>query len=135
MRHMLDTCICVELLRGKAPKVFARLRRFAPDAVSISSITLAELHYGVARSSDPARHEVLLAKFLAPLSVLSFDAQAAETYGHVRAALARAGTPIGPLDTLIASHALSLGMVLVTNNEREFNRVKGLAVENWLSQA
>jgi tRNA(fMet)-specific endonuclease VapC len=131
MRHMLDTNICVDLIRGRAPGVLARLRQYAMDEIAISSITLAELQYGVSRSSDPAKHEILLAQFLAPLAVLPFDNQAAAACGQVRSSLARAGTPIGPLDTLIASHALSLNLILVTNNEREFRRVVGLRVETW----
>jgi tRNA(fMet)-specific endonuclease VapC len=131
MRHMLDTNICVDLIRGRAPGVLAQLRHYALDEVSISSITLAELQYGVARSSNPAKHEILLAQFLAPLAVLPFDNQAAATYGQVRSILARAGTPIGPLDTLIAAHASSLDLTLVTSNEREFRRVVGLRIETW----
>ena len=135
MTHcMLDTDVCVELLRGRAPAVFEHLRQFKTDDVAISSITLAELQYGVARSTRPARHELLLAEFCAPLAILPFDDLAAGTYGRVRAALARAGTPIGPLDTLIASHALSLGLTLITRNHREFSRVPGLHVESWLGQ-
>ncbi len=135
MTHcMLDTDVCVELLRGRAPAVFEHLRQFKTDDVAISSITLAELQYGVARSTRPARHELLLAEFCAPLAILPFDDLAAGTYGRVRAALARAGTPIGPLDTLIASHALSLGLTLITCNHREFSRVPGLHVESWLAQ-
>ncbi|MFH0983627.1 MAG: type II toxin-antitoxin system VapC family toxin [Planctomycetota bacterium] len=95
---------------------------------------LAELQYGVVKSARPARHEVLLAGFCAPLGILPFDSIAAETYGRVRAGLERTGTPIGPLDTLIASHALAVGVTLVTNNEREFRQVAGLLVENWLAQ-
>lgn len=131
--YMLDTSACVELIRGRAPQVFQRLRKLAVDEVGISSITLAELQYGVAKSSSPTRHRELLAKFLAPLAVLPFDDAAAETYGEVRAALEREGTPIGPLDTLIASHAVSLKTTLLTSNEREFRRVSGLRVGNWLT--
>ena len=128
---MLDTNVCIELLRGRAPGILERLRKFEIDEIAISSITLAELQYGVAKSKSPSRYEVLLAEFCAPLAILPFDNIAAETYGRVRAALDRTGTPIGPLDTLIASHALSLGVTLVTNNEREYLRVAGLLVENW----
>jgi tRNA(fMet)-specific endonuclease VapC len=132
MLRMLDTNICVELLRGRAHKVFERLRRLRADEAAISCITLAELQYGVQRSSDPGRHTGLLAAFLAPLAILPFDQLAAESYGRVRADLAARGRPIGPLDTLIAAHALSVGATLITNNEREFRRVDGLNVENWL---
>lgn len=102
--------------------------------MAISSITLAELQYGVARSARPAHHEALLAQFLAPLAIAPFDGAAAEVYGRVRADLERQGTPIGPLDTLIAAHALSLQSTLLTRNEREFRRVAGLTVRNWLTR-
>jgi tRNA(fMet)-specific endonuclease VapC len=129
---MLNTNICVELIRGRAAGVFKRLQQFSIDEVSTSSITLAELQYSVTKSANPSRNAMLLAKFGAPLAILSFDNAAAEVYGLVRGSLERKGTPIGPLDTLIASHALSLANILVTNNQREFRRVEGLPVENWL---
>ncbi len=130
---MLDTNICVGLLRGRAPEAFRRLQHHQPDDIGISSITLAELQYGVAKSARPQKNATLLAQFCVPLAILLFDSVAAETYGSVRADLERKGTPVGPLDTLIASHALSLDIPLVTNNEREFRRVAGLHVENWLA--
>jgi tRNA(fMet)-specific endonuclease VapC len=132
IRFMLDTNVCVDLLRGEAAGLFRRLRKMKVDEVALSSITLAELQYGVAKSSDPPRHEDLLAQFCAPLAIMPFDSSAAEIYGKVRTELERAGTPIGPLDTLIAAHALALDVTLVTSNEREFARVKGLRVANWL---
>lgn len=131
---MLDTNICIELLRGKAERVAVRMQDHAIDAIAISSITLGELQYGVAKSSRPAHHETLLVQFCAPLAILPFDDRAAETYGHVRSELERAGTPIGPLDTLIAAHTLAAGLALVTNNEREFERVSGLRIENWVRE-
>lgn len=130
--YMLDTDICVELLRGRAAGVFERLRGHGVDEVGISSITLAELQYGAARSSRPGYHAERVAEFCAPLAILDFDGRAAEVYGRVRAELEREGKGIGPLDTLIASHAVSLDMTLVSNNEREFRRVRGLKVENWM---
>jgi tRNA(fMet)-specific endonuclease VapC len=131
-RCLLDTNICIELLRAGSPAMLARMREHEIDAIAISAITLAELNCGVAKSSRPEHHASLLAQFCAAIGVLPFDHLAAETYGRVRANLERAGTPIGPLDTLIASHALSLGLTVVTNNVREFQRVAGLRVENWL---
>lgn len=130
---MLDTDICVQLLRGQAPRLLRRLRRRKVDEAAISSITLAELQYGAAKSARPGHHAMLLAQFLAPLAIAPFDGVAAEVYGKVRTALERQGVPIGPLDTLIAAHALSLDGTLVTRNEREFRRVEGLRVENWLT--
>jgi tRNA(fMet)-specific endonuclease VapC len=136
IRHLLDTCACIELIRGgrSSELLMARLRRKKVGTVGISAITLAELQYGVARSSAPARNRVALVEFLAPLVVAPFDDAAASAYGRLRAELQRAGRPIGPLDMLIAAHALSLSAVLVTGNEREFRRVTGLTIENWLTK-
>ncbi len=128
---MLDTNVCIDLLRGRTIKVLARMRRYEVDQLLISSVTLAELHYGASRSARPMHHELLIAQFCAPLAILPFDERAAELYGTVRSDLERIGTPIGPLDSMIASHALSLAATLVTNNEREFCRVSGLRIENW----
>jgi tRNA(fMet)-specific endonuclease VapC len=97
----------------------------------VSSITLSELEYGVAKSVDPGRNRLALAEFMTPLNVLPYDDAVAPVYGRVRVELEQAGTPIGPLDTMIAAHALSLGLTVVTDNEREFRRVSGLKVQNW----
>jgi len=132
-RLLLDTDICIHLLRKGGTKLLTRMRRHAIDDIAVSSITFAELRYGVARSDRPGHHELLLAQFFAPIGVLPFDQLAAACYGTVRATLESAGTPIGPLDTLIASHALSLDVTLVTANEREFRRVPKLRVVNWLA--
>ncbi|MFG0283292.1 MAG: type II toxin-antitoxin system VapC family toxin [Phycisphaerales bacterium JB039] len=129
--YLLDTCICIDLIRGRAPQAVRRLRRRRIGTVGISSITFAELQYGVARSSDPTRNTIALAHFCAPFDILPFDQEAASDYGAIRADLERSGTPIGPLDTLIAAHARALGAVLVTSNEREFARVGRLRIENW----
>ena len=131
---MLDTNICIELLRGGAVGVASRMQKHEIDEIAISSISLAELHYRVAKSARPAHHETLVVEFCAPLAILAFDDRAAVTYGRVRATLERAGTPISPLDTLIAAHALALNVTLVTNNEREFGRVEGLPIEDWVSK-
>jgi len=103
------------------------------DETGISAITIAELRTGAAKSLDPDGQQALLDEFLVSFALLPFDALAAYAYGWVRADLEARGKPIGPLDMLIASHALSLGLTLVTNNEREFRRVPGLKVENWLA--
>ena len=129
--HLLDTSICIEMIRGKRQAVLGRLRSMPVGSVAISTITLAELWYGVARSSDPARNAIGVAEVCAAWAMLPFDRDAAEVYGRLRAGLDQAGRGIGPLDTLIAAHALSLNAILVTCNEREFSRVEGLRVENW----
>jgi tRNA(fMet)-specific endonuclease VapC len=131
IRFILDTNVCIDLLRGKGGEILRHLRRHDPDEIGISTITLAELQHGVHKSSDPARNMQAVAKFCAAFEILPFDGLAAEAYGRIRAELELAGTPIGPLDTLIAASALAVDCVVVTNNEREFGRVNGLTVENW----
>jgi tRNA(fMet)-specific endonuclease VapC len=131
IRRLLDTSVCIELIRGRSPAIVARLRRRKIGTVGISAITLAELLHGVAKSRDPERNRVALAHFCAPLHVCPFDHEAASAYGRIRSTLEKMGTPIGPLDTLIAAHALALEATVVTNNEREFRRVPRLGVENW----
>lgn len=130
MRYLLDTNICIYAIKNRPPQVIDHLRAHAAEGLGISSISVAELFFGAAKSGS-ARNLAALRHFLEPLEIADFDAVAAEVYGDVRLALERAGTPIGPLDTQIAAHALALGAVLVTNNTREFERVAGLTVENW----
>lgn len=131
---LLDTNICIYLIRQKPRRLLDRLRGVDIRAVSVSSISVAELQYGVAKSARPEQNGIALAAFLAPLAVEPFDEAAAAAYGAVRANLERAGTPIGSLDMLIAAHALALGRTVVTNNAREFDRVAGLKVENWVDE-
>ena len=131
MTYMLDTNICIYVMKKKPENVLRRFREELDGGICISSITLAELEYGMKHSSDPVKNEQALLRFLAPLSVLPFGAAAASEYGEVRAYLQSRGTPIGPLDMLIAAHARVEGMTLVTNNMREFERVPELDLENW----
>ncbi|MEN6311225.1 MAG: PIN domain-containing protein, partial [Acidobacteriota bacterium] len=99
----------------------------------LSAVTLAELRFGVAKSAERERNNQALDEFLLPLEIADFDEAAADSYGQVRAGLEATGTPIGPLDTMIGAHALNLGAVLVTHNTREFRRIPGLTVEDWLA--
>lgn len=131
MSYMLDTNICIYAMKNKPEKVLQRLKEEINDGVCISSITLAELEYGMKHSSNPAKNEQALLRFLLPFDVLPFGAAAASEYGEIRAYLQKAGTPIGAMDMLIAAHAKSEDIVLVTNNTREFERVVGLELENW----
>ncbi len=132
---LLDTDICIYLLNQR-PGFEAILRHLdgrRQGEVALSAITLAELRFGIAASQ---RRDVNLAKlelFLVAFEIAPFDAPAATAYGSLRAQLQARGTPIGPLDTLIAAHALALGAIMVTHNVREFGRVPGLTVENWLN--
>ena len=116
---------------NKPESVLRRLEAALPDGLCISAVTLAELRHGVENSAAPAKNEAALLHFLSILQVLPFDDYAAIAYGRIRAALQRAGKPIGPLDMLIAAHAVAAGLTLVTNNTREFARVPGLRLENW----
>lgn len=113
-------------------EVFEKFKAFLLGSVGISTITLAELQLGVEKSTNPVKNANALNQFLTPLEIIDFDTNAALEFGKVRAELERAGTPIGPYDTLIAAHARSLDITVVTNNVREFQRVKNLKVENWV---
>ena len=128
---MLDTNICIYIMKNKPEKVLRRFKEELNNGIGISSITLAELEYGMKHSSNPTQNERALLRFLVPLSVLPFGAGAASEYGAIRTFLQNNGTPIGPLDMLIAAHAKSERLVMVTNNVREFERVPGLEIENW----
>ena len=129
---MLDTNICIYIIKRKPQAVLDRFLRAKISQIGISSITLSELLYGVSKSSRPEQNQIALTQFLAPLEILSYDDQAAQFYGDLRAHLEKKGTPIGSLDMLIAAHALAVPCALVTNNEKEFNRVPNLKVANWL---
>ena len=132
MTYMLDTSICIYAMKNKPEQVLQRLKKELNSGVCISSITLAELEYGMKHSSNPVKNEQALLRFLVPLSVLPFGTTAASEYGEILTYLQSIGTPIGSLDMLIAAHARSEDMILVTNNVREFERVPDLDVENWV---
>lgn len=131
MKYLLDTNICIYIIKRRPSRVFARFKRHRPGDIGISAITYSELSYGVANSTDPERNGQALREFLVPLELATYSADIAPIYGRLRAALKRKGLPIGPLDTLIAAHSLHLGTTLVTNNVKEFSRVPDLDVENW----
>lgn len=129
---LLDTNICIHIINARPKSVLQRFRQYRMGEIGICSVVAAELAYGVAKSGS-SRNREALELFLAPLLILPFDEQAVWTYGDLRAELERQGRPIGSLDTMIAAHALSQQAVLVTNNTREFTRVPGLLLENWVS--
>lgn len=134
MRYLLDTDILVYVLNARPhhQAVIDRFRRENPHDLAVSSITLAELRFGIEKSQRREASRRALDRTLEALNVIPFDIGAAERYGIVRARLEEDGTPIGPLDTLIAAHALYLNLTLVTHNTREFSRVQGLRVETWI---
>jgi tRNA(fMet)-specific endonuclease VapC len=129
---MLDTNACIAIIKRQPESALRKLRGKSIGQVGISSITLGELAFGAAKSSQREASRAALSEFVLPLEVAALDDRAAMLYGDVRAALERRGKPIGPLDTLIAAHALALDAVLVTHNTREFAQVEGLALEDWL---
>ncbi len=133
LRFMLDTNICIRVLRDRPPEIRQRFNNEA-EALCISTITLTELLHGAARSARPIdnRHEV--ERFAARLEVLDFDSNAAAHASDIYVDLARRGTLIGSYDILIAGHARSRGLLVVTNNLREFTQVQGLRSEDWLQQ-
>lgn len=133
MRFLLDSNICIYALKHRPPEVLERLRLVGRAAVGISVITLLELRLGAEKSQAAAATHAKLDRFLVPIHILPFEEEAALTAARIRAHLERQGRPIGDLDNLIAAHALSLGLVLVTNNVREFERVPGLSLENWVN--
>lgn len=132
MRYLLDTNICIYLIKKKPLQVLKKLRTLAIADVGISAITLAELEFGVDKSSRPQQNNEALQTFVVPLEILPFDDRAACRYGEIRAYLEKKGQPIGSLDMLIAAHASSLSLTLVTNNLREFKKVPELNVESWV---
>ena len=131
MRYMLDTNICIYSIKHKPEKVFFQLQKHDPVDICISSVTYAELVHGVEKSQAVEKNRLALALLLANIEILDFDAAAAESYGKIRADLEKKGMPIGPLDMMIAGHAISLNYTVVTNNIKEFSRVKDLKLENW----
>ena len=131
MNFLLDPNICILLIRHKTPHVLAKLTGHLITDIAISAITVAELQYGVDKSSQPTRNQQALDQFLLPLTIIPFNEQDAITYGQIRTHLETNGMPIGALDTLLAAQAVRYNLILVTNNVREFARVPGLVVEDW----
>jgi tRNA(fMet)-specific endonuclease VapC len=129
---LIETSTCVSLIRKPSARVLDRVRHLSADEVGVSAITAAELYHGAALSRDPEREFTRVQLLLDPLRIIEFGSQAAIAYGIVRASLERTGTLIGPIDMLIAGHAVSVGATLVTQNTREFERVDGLLVEDWI---
>lgn len=132
MKYLLDTNMCIYAQKGNR-SVLENVQKYYKDGLAISSITLAELEYGVQASSNPLKNSVALLKFLSIVDILPFESGAAEEYGKICADLRKKGTPIGTMDMLIAAHAKSENLIVVTHNTREFIRVDGLQLEDWFS--
>ncbi len=131
LRYMLDTNICIYVIKNRPAELRDRFNSLA-DQLCISAVTLAELFYGVEKSARPAENLAIVEQFAARLDVLPFAERAASHFGQLRAELEKAGQPAGAYDMMIGGHARSEGLIIVTNNRREFDRMSGLRVENWV---
>ena len=133
MKYMLDTNICVGLIQQKPKGLIARLIAHPLGDVGLSIITVSELSHGAHKSAEPQKNLSALEQFLAPFEIADFDQSAADAYGKLRADLEKRGNVIGSMDMLIGAHALSLGIILVTNNINEFSRIPNLKLEDWMA--
>ncbi len=135
MKYMLDTNMCIYIIKKHPENVLKKFKTLDVGDICISSITLAELMYGAYKSQHQQQNKIALEGFAAPLEIVPFDGNAVDHYGQVRAYLEKKGAPIRSLDTMIAAIALSLDLVLVTNNVKEFSRVPHLKIEDWASSS
>jgi tRNA(fMet)-specific endonuclease VapC len=131
MKVMLDTNICIFIIKKRPPEVLKHFEGYSAGEVGISSITLAELQYGVMKSIKQHSNQLALNEFAAPLDVAVFNSAAARKYGEIRSNLEKRSNPIGAFDMLIGAHALSLGVMLITNNTREFKKIEKLKLTDW----
>lgn len=131
MNYLIDTNICIYVMNQRPPEIIQKFKNTKIGQIAISTITVSELSYGVAKSKYQKQNAKRLEEFLAPFEILPYDEEASKHYGIIRSQLENRGNVIGPLDMLIAAHALSKDLVLVTNNEKEFNRIEALKIENW----
>ena len=132
IRYLIDTNICIYIMNKRPIGIIHKFKLFDVGEIGVSTITVSELQYGVSKSKNRRLNKQRLEEFLFPLEILPYDEIAATIYGDIRVQLEKRGEPIGPLDLLIAAHALSRNLVLLSNNEKEFKRVKNLKVENWV---
>ncbi len=129
---MLDTDTCSYIIKERPQNVLKRFQSLAMDQTCISAVTYAELLYGVRRSSSTRVNRCIVDEFVSHLDILGWSADLADQYGQIRANLEANGTPIGAMDMMIAAHAKQLSLILVTNNQRHFTKIKGLQLENWV---
>jgi len=131
MKYLLDTNICIYIIKKQPPLVIQRLTKTSINDIAISAITCSELEYGVSKSKHQAKNKIALMEFLAPLNILPYTEASAAKYGEIRAYLEQKGIIIGNMDMLIAAHAMAENLTIVTNNEKEFTRISNLRIENW----
>jgi len=131
MKYLIDSNICIYIMNQRPAEVIGKFKKFELGDIGVSTITVSELRYGAAKSKYRGKNEVRLEEFLTPLEILAYDQTAARVYGDIRFQLEKRGQPIGPLDLLIAAQAISRNLVLITNNDKEFKRIKKLKIQNW----
>ena len=131
MAYLLDTNTCIYFLNRSSENIIVRMKELSPSDIRLSSITVAGLFYGAEKSKAPKKNRIIVEKFVSNFEILPFDERCCQLYARIRASLEKAGNPIGPMDLLIASITLEHNLRLVTNNVKEFGRIKGLKVENW----
>ncbi|HOF33066.1 MAG TPA: type II toxin-antitoxin system VapC family toxin [Spirochaetota bacterium] len=132
MKYLLDTNICIYIINKRPVSVIQRLSNYEIDDIAISSITVSELEYGINKSKNPDNSRIALIEFLLPFKLIDYDFKAAKEYGIIRSDLEKSGQPIGAMDYLLAAQAISLDLILVSNNLKEFSKVKKLRMENWV---
>ena len=128
---LLDTNACIRLLNTRSASLAEKLKATSPQYIRLCSVVQAELVFGAYKSQKPAQNLALIQRFSSQFESVPFDEKCLDTYGRIRAELERKGTPIGPLDTMIAAIAVAHGLALVTHNTKEFSRVQGLTIEDW----
>ena len=134
MKYLIDTNICIYIMNNQPPEVLEKFKRVGVGNVGISSITVSELYYGACKSNKIKQNIKRLEEFLYPFEILTYDEIASREYGKIRSRLEKKGPVIGPLDMLIAAHALSKKLIIITNNSKEFKRISSLQVENWVKE-
>ncbi|MDR1149033.1 MAG: type II toxin-antitoxin system VapC family toxin [Spirochaetaceae bacterium] len=130
--YLLDTNICIYIVNKHPTEIVNRLEKYQPSEIKISSITVAEMEYGASKSKYREKNREALKKFLSPFEIINFDSMDAEIYGIIRSELEQDGNIIGPYDMQLAAQALRTDYVFVTNNIREFKKIKRLKIENWI---
>jgi len=132
--YLLDTNIIIYTLKNKFENIKFMIENAGMNNVCVSSLTVAELEHGAAKSNNPDKSRAIMYEFLTPFEILNFDTKSAEYYGRIRADLEKIGKVIGPIDLMIAAVAMANSAIIVTDNEREFERIDGLKIENWTAR-
>jgi len=132
MIYLLDTNTCIYFLNKSSEKIVSQFKKLSPSEITLTSITVAELFYGAEKSKAKKKNWAIVENFISIFEIVPFDEKSCEIYARIRASLEKSGVAIGPMDLLIASISLANNYILVTNNIKEFRRIKGLRIENWL---